>query len=83
MIIPIRCFSCGKPISTYYQAYKKLVSELNDDNNESEITRLTAHDVNNGKITKSSHGKIMDTIGITRICCRRHMLGTEDTIDII
>ena len=27
MIIPIRCFSCGKPIAHLYQEYKKLVEE--------------------------------------------------------
>lgn len=27
MIIPIRCFSCGKPIAHLYVKYKKLVSE--------------------------------------------------------
>jgi DNA-directed RNA polymerase subunit N (RpoN/RPB10) len=27
MIIPIRCFSCGKPIAHLYVQYKKLVEE--------------------------------------------------------
>ncbi|MCK4997452.1 DNA-directed RNA polymerase subunit N [Candidatus Pacearchaeota archaeon] len=27
MIIPIRCFSCGKPIAHLYQEYKKLVED--------------------------------------------------------
>ncbi len=27
MIIPIRCFSCGKPIAHLYGQYKKLVEE--------------------------------------------------------
>ncbi len=27
MIIPIRCFSCGKPIAHLYPKYKKLVEE--------------------------------------------------------
>ena len=27
MIIPIRCFSCGKPIAHLYAKYKKLVQE--------------------------------------------------------
>ena len=26
MIIPIRCFSCGKPIAQLYEKYKELVS---------------------------------------------------------
>ena len=27
MIIPVRCFSCGKAVSQYYDAYKKKVEE--------------------------------------------------------
>ena len=27
MIIPIRCFSCGKPIAQLYEKYKALVSQ--------------------------------------------------------
>ena len=27
MIIPIRCFSCGKPIAHSYNEYKKLVAD--------------------------------------------------------
>ena len=27
MIIPIRCFSCGKPIAHLWEEYKKLVAE--------------------------------------------------------
>jgi len=26
MIIPVRCFSCGKPIGTEYEEYKKRVA---------------------------------------------------------
>jgi len=27
MIIPIRCFSCGKPVAHLYEQYKKLVED--------------------------------------------------------
>jgi len=27
MIIPVRCFSCGKPIAQLYNEYKKMVGE--------------------------------------------------------
>jgi len=27
MIIPVRCFTCGKPIAHLYEKYKKLISE--------------------------------------------------------
>ena len=30
MIIPIRCFSCGKPIAHLWEEYKSLISEGED-----------------------------------------------------
>ncbi len=27
MIIPVRCFSCGKPIGQLYEKYKKLIED--------------------------------------------------------
>ena len=27
MIIPIRCFSCGKPIAQLYDKYKKMIAD--------------------------------------------------------
>ena len=27
MIIPVKCFSCGKVIAQYYEKYKKMVKE--------------------------------------------------------
>ena len=30
MIIPVRCFSCGKPIGQLWEAYKKRVAEGED-----------------------------------------------------
>ena len=56
MIIPIRCFSCGKPIAHLYEEYKKQVKE--------------------GK----EPGKILDSLGIDRYCCRAMFLGQVDLI---
>lgn len=30
MIIPIRCFTCGKPIGQYWESYKERVSKGED-----------------------------------------------------
>ena len=30
MIIPVRCFSCGFPVSAFYEEYKKRVKEGED-----------------------------------------------------
>ena len=79
MIIPIRCFTCNKEISTCYQAYLEQIQTLQN----KEIIRLDANLLNSGKIEKSEHGKILDELGLKLYCCRRHILGQVDVIDII
>jgi DNA-directed RNA polymerase subunit N len=32
MIIPVRCFSCGKPVAHLWESYKKRISEGEDSN---------------------------------------------------
>ena len=34
MIIPIRCFTCGKPIANLWEPYQKKLEELKDDDNK-------------------------------------------------
>tara|TARA_Y100000310_G_scaffold301024_1_gene337132 strand:- start:65 stop:265 length:201 start_codon:yes stop_codon:yes gene_type:complete len=34
MIIPVRCFSCGKPIGHLWEDFKKRVNEKNEDSKE-------------------------------------------------
>jgi DNA-directed RNA polymerase subunit N len=76
MIIPIRCMSCGKVLADkwvfYEQECKKI--EQQDENNEEPAAK---------GIEKVSRKKILDDLGLTRICCRRHMLGHVDLIDVI
>jgi len=56
MIIPIRCFSCGKPIAHLWESYKKRVEKGED------------------------AGKVLDSLGIERYCCRAMFLGQVDLI---
>ena len=59
MIIPIRCFSCGKPIGHFLEDYKKRTS--------------------NGE----NQGKVLDELGLDRMCCRAMLLGQTDSIELI
>ncbi|MFH0922946.1 MAG: DNA-directed RNA polymerase subunit N [Candidatus Micrarchaeota archaeon] len=59
MLIPVRCFSCGKPVAEYYEEYAQRVEKGED------------------------KAKILDSLGITRYCCRRMMLSHVDLIDEI
>lgn len=74
MIIPIRCFTCGKVLADKWLAYKKQVDEKEDPPPPSE------HHPN---FDPNSKGEILDNLGIKKICCRRHMLGHVEIIDII
>ena len=69
-ILPVKCFTCGKEISSYYRRYVSDVrAEKTNDPNKSKILYLT---VENSK--KSIEGTVLDELGITKICCRRHFL---------
>ncbi|MGQ9582284.1 MAG: DNA-directed RNA polymerase subunit N [Thermoplasmatota archaeon] len=59
MMIPVRCFTCGKVIGSLYEAYKKRL-ELGEKPKE-----------------------ILDSLGVTRYCCRRMIISHADLIDDI
>jgi DNA-directed RNA polymerase I, II, and III subunit RPABC5 len=74
MIIPVRCFTCGKVLADKWKAYTEKILELERD--ETKVIETT-----HSSFAKNARGPILDELGITKICCRRHMLGHVD-IDI-
>lgn len=56
MIIPVRCFTCGKVIGQYWEEYKKRVE------------------------SGEEPAKVLDSLGITRYCCRTIFLTNVDLI---
>jgi len=81
MIIPVRCFTCNKVIGNKWTYYQERVKEMMDTKeiDDSDVN----NDVINSRDGKEPRGKILDDMGITRVCCRRHMLSHVDLIDII
>lgn len=72
MLIPIRCFTCGKVLADKWLKYV----ELRDNAAESSLHVKGFED--------NHKGVILDELGISRICCRRIFLTTNnDLIDII
>jgi DNA-directed RNA polymerase subunit N len=57
MIIPVRCFTCGRVIGSDYEEFK--------------------HRVDGGE----DPGKVLDSMGIRRYCCRRMLLSHIDLMD--
>ncbi len=56
MIIPVRCFSCGKVIGHLWSDYKQRTGAGED------------------------AGKVMDSLGLKRYCCRQLFLGHVDLL---
>jgi DNA-directed RNA polymerase subunit N (RpoN/RPB10) len=74
MIIPIRCFTCGKvmaDISDYYEKEKNKLEETNDVDSAYK------------NFEKIHTGKILDSLGLKRYCCRRNLISNIDMMDII
>jgi DNA-directed RNA polymerase subunit N (RpoN/RPB10) len=74
MIIPIKCFTCGKVLADKYQYYIREVRKIKSNSDDfSKVTYLTQ-----SNMEKTPEGKILDQIKLTKICCRRHMLTHVD-----
>jgi DNA-directed RNA polymerase subunit N (RpoN/RPB10) len=86
MIIPIKCFTCGKVIADKWEYYKEKAKEIDQ---SVDVSNLTVEDLNISESKKTTYfdsmakGKLLDELGLNKICCRRHMLGHVDLIDII
>jgi DNA-directed RNA polymerase subunit N (RpoN/RPB10) len=80
MIIPVRCFTCGKVIGDKWTTYQKRVEEertkgtIQDDDAKHDVVKIDA---------KEPRGVILDEMGVTRMCCRRHLLTHVDLVDVI
>lgn len=75
MIIPVKCFTCGKVLANKYRFYQNEVSKLkqqkNMDNKKIEYLTTNVKD-------KTPEGEVLDRLGLTKYCCRRHMLTHVD-----
>jgi DNA-directed RNA polymerase subunit N (RpoN/RPB10) len=78
MIIPVRCFTCGKVLANKWKTYEEEVKQLQKTIKKDENEDTTA--VN---FDKEMKGDILDKLYIERICCRRHLLSHIELIDII
>jgi len=59
MIIPVRCFGCGKPVGHLWEQFKQRVA------------------------SGENQKKVLDEMGLERMCCRSVFLGQVDTLELI
>ena len=77
MIIPVKCFTCGHVLADKYNYYKKTVAHEKNKAGEdvNKVIYLTQDN-----IKKTIEGKVLDDLGLTKMCCRRHFLTHVDII---
>ena len=59
MIIPVRCFGCGKPVGHLWEQFKERVA------------------------SGENQKKVLDELGLERMCCRSVFLGQVDILELI
>lgn len=82
-MIPIRCFTCGKPIAHLWCLYQEKLQELRGANphlNFSDLPTVQSMLENNDIIPE---GKVLDELKIQRYCCRARFLSCNDKTDLI
>ena len=91
MIIPVRCFTCNKVIGDKWYKYQELLQEVDNTVEDSESVNESNEDSKDKQFkvllhnlkNKTKQAVILDKLGLTRYCCRRHMLAHIDLIDEI
>ena len=80
MIIPIKCFTCGKVIADKYRYYqeqvrkKKLAKRGNGESIDiDKVLYLTKEFAE-----KTPEGEVLDELNMKKMCCRRHFLTHVD-----
>ena len=75
MIIPIKCFTCGKVMADKYRYYVEEVRKrkLEKGLDINKVVYLTSEFRD-----KTPEGDVMDDLGLKKMCCRRHILTHVD-----
>tara|TARA_B110000902_G_scaffold254300_1_gene318113 strand:- start:23 stop:256 length:234 start_codon:yes stop_codon:yes gene_type:complete len=75
MIIPVKCFTCGKVLGNKYRFYLKEVQKrkISKSMDTEKVLYLTTD-----FIDKTPEGEVMDELKLTKYCCRRHILTHVD-----
>ena len=63
MLIPVKCFTCGKEISSYYRAYEREVRKKKLAAGVKDVVYLTKV-----QTEKTSEGEVLDNLMINKMC---------------
>ena len=81
MIIPVRCFTCGKVIANRWNFYQQKKTEYSQEDN-SKDTYIDIQQLKMNKQTTPEH-RALDDCKLHRICCRRMFLSHVDLVNTI
>ena len=75
MLIPVKCFTCGKVLADKYRFYerevrKRKMAKNMDVDNVIYLTRVNTD--------KTPEGEVLDILQLKKSCCRRHMITHVD-----
>ena len=75
MIIPVKCFTCGKVLANKYRYYQQEVRKIKSEQDMSvdDVTYLSKEHKE-----KTPEGELLDRLKLDKMCCRRHMLTHVD-----
>lgn len=75
MIIPVKCFTCGKVLANKYEFYLREVRKMKS-NRQMAVDGVIY--LTQAMKDKTPEGEVMDQLGLKRMCCRRHVLTHVD-----
>jgi DNA-directed RNA polymerase subunit N len=77
MIVPIRCFTCGRVMADIADFYESEKEKLKETDNKEVIDKLYKN------FEKIHTGEILNKLGLKRYCCRRNLITNIDMMDVI
>jgi DNA-directed RNA polymerase I, II, and III subunit RPABC5 len=79
MIIPIKCVTCGMVLADKYQYYTaKVRSKKMENGMEVKKVIYYTKEMSKTEMVKTPEAEVLDDLGLTNVCCRRHMLTHVD-----
>lgn len=69
MLIVVRCVGCSRVLADKWNYYERECKLIEEPKGDGKQER--------------TRGQVLDELGLTRICCRRHMLGCVDLMELI
>jgi len=75
MIIPVKCFTCGKVLADKYRYYLEEVRRHKGAGKDTQPKYMTSQ-----QQEKTAEGHVLDKLGLLDNCCRTRMLTHKDII---